>query len=404
MSVKIEPIFLHEITQFKTNQERWNPYPWFKEMRENTPIYYDNNQDVWNVFRYDDVKRVISDHKLFSNKRSRSFVPIPNLTDNKSNVNFSDPPIHTHRRTFLNKAFTPKTLNAWEPRIQAIANEVIEQIGDRKQIDFLQDFAILIPNLVIADLLGVPSKDRSLFKEWSNIIFLPKEQQEGLKQKKMQAFKEFYEYLIPIVQEKRKNPSHDIISDLIKAESKEERLTDQEVIASAINILGGGYKVKTILLANSIYCFLKDKPGTYQELHKHPHLIPQAIEEVFRYRFPGVLERQILQDTNVLGHEMKKGQIVVAWTSSANRDESHFPEADEFNIHRLGNQKHLAFGAGRHFCPGTALSRMEAKIALTTFIQHFSNISLSPDFNVTDHLVVSNTGASLKSLPLRIGK
>lgn len=398
-------IFLPEISGLKAKQAQWEPFVWYKEMRENSPVFYDARQNVWNVFLYDDVKRVLVDYRLFSNKKERSFIPVPR-DDNRTNINFCDPPEHRTRRGLLAQAFTPRSLKEWEPRIQAIADELIAEIEGQTAVDIVQKLAIPLPVTVIAELLGVPSNDRKLIKSWSDILFYPytKETYGDIAAQKAQALKEFSDYLYPIVQEKRKHPTDDIISDLTKATLDGEQLTVAEVVRFSIGLLGAGNETTTMLISNIFYSMLFDQPGIYREIRSDLSLVPNLIEEVLRYRFPAAIDRKVAQDTTAFGHQLKKGQIIVAWTGSANRDESRFDRAEDFDIHRPNNQQHLAFGAGPHLCLGAPLARMEAKIALTTFAKQFADIHPSEGFKVTEHLIDSAVGQSLKSLPIRLEK
>jgi cytochrome P450 len=398
-----QTILLHEISKLKSKQSQWEPFVWYKEMREKSPVYYDAKQDVWNVFSYEHVKRVLFDHQLFSNKKERSLIPTPRF-DNRSNVNFVDPPEHRSRRALLAKAFAPRALEEWEPRIQAIVDELITDIEGLTTADVVQKLAIPLPVTVIADLLGVPSKDRAIIKSWSDILFLPYAQEtyDDLAARKAQVMKEFHEYLYPIVLEKRKHPADDILSDLTKAELDGERLTDEEVVMSGIGLLGAGNETTTTLISNMFYSMCFDKPGVYQELRADLSLVPQLVEETLRYRFPASIDRKVAQDTDVFGHEMKQGQMVVAWIGAGNRDEAHFAHAEEFDIHRPNNQQHLTFGSGPHFCLGAPLARMEARIALASFVKRFADIQPVEGFDINDHLTDSAVGQSLKSLPIRL--
>ncbi|SEM96809.1 cytochrome P450 [Lihuaxuella thermophila] len=405
MSSMNQTILLHEISKLKSKQAQWEPFAWYKEMRENSPVFYDDEQDAWNVFLYDHVKRVLFDHQLFSNKKERSLIPVPRV-DNRSNVNFCDPPEHRKRRAILAHAFTPRSLEEWKPRIQAIVDELISDIDSETTVDIVQKLAVSLPVTVIAELLGVPSKDREQIKYWSDILFYPyaKETYDDIAEQKERAMKEFYEYLYPIVLEKRKHPQDDILSDLTKAELEGERLTDEEVVRSGIGLLGAGNETTTMLISNMFYSMLFDQPGIYQELRTDLTSVPKLVEEVLRFRFPVAMDRKVAQDTTVFGHKMKKGQMVIAWVGAANRDESQFAHAEDFDIHRRNNQQHLTFGSGPHFCLGAPLARMEANIALTAFVKRFADIQPVEGFEVTGHLTDSATGQSLKSLPIRLEK
>ena len=350
-------------------------------------------------FLYDDVNRVLSDYRLFSSRRERRQFAIPPL-ETRININSTDPPEHRNVRSIVSKAFTPRSLEQWKPRIQAIANELVQHIRKYSEVNIVEEFAVALPVTVISDLLGVPTTDRKKIKEWSDILFMPysKEKFNDLDVEKGIALNEFKTYLLPIVQEKRYHLTDDIISDLIRAEYEGERLTDEEIVTFSLGLLAAGNETTTNLIINSFYCFLVDSPGIYEELRKEPTLISKAIEEVLRYRFPITLARRITADTNIFGPFMKKDQMIVAWVSAANLDEKKFLQASKFNLHRIGNEKHLTFGKGPHFCLGAPLARLEAEIALTTFINAFEKIELSPSFNL-EKCILENE-QTLKYLPI----
>ncbi|WP_259417666.1 cytochrome P450 [Bacillus toyonensis] len=394
-------ILVHEISKLKTKEELWNPYGWYQFMRDNHPVHYDEEQDVWNVFLYEDVNRVLSDYRLFSSRRERRQFAIPPL-ETRININSTDPPEHRNVRSIVSKAFTPRSLEQWKPRIQAIADELVKNIKKYNEVNIVNQFAAPLPVTVISDLLGVPTTDRKQIKEWSDILFMPysKEKFNDLDAEKGIALNEFKAYLLPIVQEKRYHLTDDIISDLIRAEYEGERLTDEEIVTFSLGLLAAGNETTTNLIINSFYCFLVDSPGIYQELREEPKLVAKAIEEVLRYRFPVTLARRITEDTNIFGPLMKKDQMIVAWVSAANLDENKFSHASKYNLHRIGNEKHLTFGKGPHFCLGAPLARLEAEIALSTFINAFEKIELSPSFNL-ERCILKNE-QTLKYLPIRL--
>ncbi|WP_375790248.1 cytochrome P450 [Paenibacillus agricola] len=406
MEAMKQAILTHEIPGFKTKEEFWNPYHWYKEMRDNHPVYYHEGQQVWNVFTYENVKRVLSDYQLFSSKSERTQIAALSQDSgelDRTTVIFSDPPEHRKRRSLLSAAFTPRHLKNWEPRINTIVNELIQDMDQMSEIDIVGSFAIPLPITIIAELLGVPAVDRKLFKQWVDIIFLPfssgnlAEQNE----KKAKAALEFSEYLHPVIKGKRENPGDDIISDLINVEVDEDRLTDDEIIKMTRGLLGAGLETTSHLIANCFYSFLYDKPGIYQTLREDIDLVPKAIEEVLRYRFNIMkLERTIKEDTDLFGPKMKKGEMIIAWTSAANLDEAVFPHPEQFDIFRPNNREHLTFGNGPHFCLGAPLARLEVEIALKAFIKHYPNIQSVPSFDFVDHLSFSAFGQSLNYLPI----
>ncbi|WP_230161853.1 cytochrome P450 [Peribacillus simplex] len=404
-----EIIAVKEITKFKTRTEEFSPYAWCKQMLENDPVSYHEETDTWNVFKYEDVKRVLSDYKHFSSVRKRTTISVGTDSDEgsvpeKIQITEADPPEHRKRRSLLAAAFTPRSLQNWEPRIQEIADELIGEMDEETEIDIVQSLASPLPIIVMSDLMGVPSKDRLLFKKWVDILFLPfdKEKQEEVNELKQVAAKEYYQYLYPIVVQKRLNPADDIISDLLKSEVDGEMFTDDEVVRTTMLILGAGVETTSHLLANSFYSLLYDDKEVYQELHENLDLVPQAVEEMLRFRFNLIkLDRTVKEDNDLLGVELKEGDSVVVWMSAANLDEEMFEDAFTLNIHRPNNKKHLTFGNGPHFCLGAPLARLEAKIALTTFLKKFKHIEAVPSFQLEENLTDSATGQTLTSLPLK---
>ncbi|MFC4075986.1 cytochrome P450 [Salinithrix halophila] len=390
MSVK-DPIFIEEVTGLKTKREKFDPYSWYQEMRERNPVYYDPKQQVWNVFLYDDVNRVLSDYHLFTSQKSRVPSGFPRISSASERVrmNEMDPPQQVKIRSLVSKAFTPRALRDWEPRIQTVTEFLLDQLDEQGPMDILEDLAIPLPVTVISDLLGIPSADWKRFKNWSDILFTPgsRETYADLEEKKAQARRELGEYLYPVVQEKRENPQNDIISSLTQAEFEGDKLSDLEIIHFTIGLLAAGNETTTTLIANAFYCFLRDTPGIYQQLRANPEWIPKAIEEVLRYRSPAqIMTRRVKKDTDVFGPVFKEGEHVIAWIGSANWDKKQFSHPEQFDIHRSNNQTHLSFGKGAHFCLGAPLSRLEAKIALTEFVRRYPEISLPRGWELEDCL------------------
>lgn len=278
-------------------------------------------------------------------------------------------------------------------------NELVANVAEKRSVDLVKELAVPLPVTVIADLLGVPSKDWRQIKNWSDILFMPHDFQriEEMQAAKARASKEFVEYLLPIVGQKRTQLQDDIISDLILAEYEGASFTDAEVAQTAMGLLGAGNETTTTLLTNMFYSLAKDQPGAYGQLREDRSLVPQAVEETLRYRFAASLDRRIGEDTDVFGPKMKKDQLIIAWVSSANRDENRFPDGESFDVRRK-DIKHLTFGSGQHFCLGAPLARMEAVKALETFVERFSDYSIPDDFRPQDHLPPNNH--NLNSLPV----
>ncbi|WP_025850047.1 cytochrome P450 [Paenibacillus ehimensis] len=402
MEVAEKIVYPDEITGFSAKEQRFEPYSWYREMRRSHPVYFDPKQKVWNVFLYRDVERVLSDYQLFSSKNDRRLSSFPVIGEEEKSLTSMDPPLHSKRRGLVAKAFTPKSLKTWEPRIAAVAQYCLDQIREQDTIDLAYDLAIPLPVTVIAELLGVPASDWKQFKLWSDAIITPgsRDTYDESVRARAQALKEMADYLRPIIREKRSRPTDDIISDLTIAELEGERLSDEEIIHFGIGLLFAGNETTTRLISNAFYCFLVDQPSVYPLLRSELSLVPKAVEEVLRYRSPAqFMMRRVAQETNVFGAEMKEGESVIAWIGSANRDEGHFVQAEQFDLNRPNNQQHLSFGKGTHFCLGAPLARMEASIGLTEFMKRYSGLTLPEHWSLSENL--GQTGYLFK-FPVRV--
>ncbi|SFB15837.1 hypothetical protein SAMN04488072_108121 [Lentibacillus halodurans] len=404
-----EIISLQEVKNFQTRSEEFFPLNWYKEMLNDTPVYFDEKTNTWNVFKYKDVKQILTNHEIFSVEGPRTSISVGANNEEGTipdNTNIMvDPPEHQKRRSLLSAAFTPRSLKNWQPRIQQIATELIDDIQKNSTVDIVQALAGPLPSMVITALFGVPVEDRSQFKHWVDILFQPydKENQEEIERRKQEAAKEYYQYLYPIVVEKRSHPSEDILSDLIKAEVDGEKFTDDEIVRVSMFLLGAGVETTSHALANTFYSLLYDDQSLYQELRNDSDLVPKAVEEMLRYRFQiAKRDRTVKQDNDLLGPKMKKGDAVIAWMSAANMDEEMFEDPFSLNIYRSNNKKHLTFGKGQHFCLGAPLARLEITLALKTFLQNFSRIDPVESFELENSLTDSAPGQSLTHLPMKV--
>lgn len=402
-----EVIPVSEITGFKTKADEFNPYSWYKEKLQHEPISYHAETNTWSVFRYEDVRRVLSDHEYFSSVRTRTIIDVGTNTKEghiaeKFNLSV-DPPEHRKRRALLASAFTPRSLNLWEPRIHGIVEELIRGIPEKEPVDIVSSLTSPLPTIVMSELLGVPSEHRSLFKEWVDILFMPtnKQNKDGINELKSKAAREYYSFLYPLVLDKRAHLQEDIISDLIRVEADGERFTDDEIVRTTMFLLAAGIETTSHLMANTFYAFLYDDDTVYRELRQDAGLIPNTVEEMLRYRFHiSKMDRTVKEDNTLLGVELKKGDVVIAWMSAANHDEAMFENPYKLDIHRENSRKHLTFGSGPHFCLGASLARLEAAIMLEQFVKRFGQIEPVAGFRLEDYLQPSAAGQSLTSLPL----
>jgi cytochrome P450 len=360
-----------------------NPFPWHSKMRRESPIFYDSEQESWMVFCYEDVKHVFANWQMFSSK-----IPHPPEQMNfTQSMNYTDPPKHQTLRSLVAKVFTVRRVEELAPRIQQISHELIDRVQSCDHMDFVHDFAIPLPVILIAEILGVPIEDRENFKQWSDGIVV-------LDPSALEAMATYFRHLI---KQRRKAPGKDLISDLIAVQEAGKTLSAQELLDFCIVLLVAGNETTTNLLGNAILCF-EEYPEALVRLKQEPALLPLAIEEVLRYRSPvQAMERFTKVETKIGGQMIPAGQRVTVWIGAANRDEAQFECAEEFIIDRNPNP-HLSFGHGIHFCLGAALARLEGEIALKTVLERLPNLRIAP--NVVLDFIPSIAVHGVTSLPV----
>ncbi|MHA2959086.1 cytochrome P450 [Priestia megaterium] len=384
MKTERENGIVRQVNTIQTKEERFNPFSWYEEMRNSAPVRWDEERQVWDVFHYDGVKEVLEQKNIFSSDRR----PPQNQRQTAlgtSLINI-DPPKHAEMRALVNKAFTPKAMKAWEPKIARITAELLQEVEHLEDIDIVEHLSYPLPVMVIADILGVPIEDQRQFKDWSDIIVAgpsnnERETLEKLQQEKMKANDELETYFYRIIEEKRTRPGDDIISVLLQAKEEGKQLTDEEIVGFSILLLIAGNETTTNLISNTIYCLMEDK-ASFERLKREKELLPSAIEEALRYRSPvQALHRIVKEDVTLAGQKLKAGEHVVPWMGSAHRDAQYFEDPDVFKIDRKPNV-HMAFGRGIHFCLGAPLARIEAKIMLAELIDRYPQMDWSPAFEL----------------------
>ncbi|WP_139491969.1 cytochrome P450 [Brevibacillus dissolubilis] len=360
---------------FQTKEEIWEGrFDYFKKMRAESPVRYDENGQLWDIFLYEDIVDILKNPKVFSSERKNKNIPTT------QSIIALDPPRHSQMRSLVNQAFTPRTIQSWAPRIQYHIDQLLDKVKDENEFDIVNTIAFPLPLTIIGTIIGVPNSDMDKFREWTiSVITGPannsKEAIEESTKRVYEGFKNLADYFLQIIEQKRKDPQDDIISVLIGVEQDGVKLTDKELVGFSINLLIAGHETTTNLITNAMYCFL-EHPSVFNEIKQDPALLSKAIEEVLRYRSPvHAMPRIVKEDIEIRGQQLKAGDEVVLWIGSANRDENQFDRADQFDLHRTSNQ-HIAFGSGIHFCLGAPLSRLEATLALTEIVKRFPNMKL----------------------------
>ncbi|MBM4385674.1 MAG: cytochrome P450 [Deltaproteobacteria bacterium] len=379
-----------------------DPHPHFRWLRENAPVYWDATADggLWGVACYDDVMAVSRDHETFcSGKSSRperdSWIP--------SMINLDDP-LHKRRRNLVNRGFTPKRVEAHEPMLRALTNELLDKVEPAGRCDFVLDVARWIPMVVIGDMLGVAPEDREQLLVWSDEMLgggesqkIADDEQRRLRQR--EVVNGYFAYAAASLAERRVRPRDDLMSILAHAEVEGDRLTDEEILQESLLILIGGDETTRHVMTGGLFELLR-RPAQQKLLAENAALIPSAVEEMLRWVSPiQNMNRTATRDTELRGQKIRAGDRLLLLYPSANRDAAAFERADELDVTRYPN-RHVAFGGfGTHHCLGASLARLELRVLLEELLRRFPNIALDEG---ELHVRPSNFIVGLESMPVRL--
>ena len=372
---------------FPTPEQRLSPFKFYSAMRHLNPVVYDEANNVWGVFRYGDVQSILGDYVTFSsanNTFSRSLRP---------GLLQSDPPYHRILRGVIASAFTPMIVAKLEPHIHKIANETLDGIIEKGRMDLIDDFAYPLPVTIIAELLGVPIKDRELFHKWADMlhyalnseVLRSSTERTGISNERdptkniARIQEEMDAYFNAIIEKRTQTPLEDLISNLIRAQADGRHLSREEILTFCRVLLVAGHVTTFNLIGNTILSLLQN-PQEFELLQENHSLIGSAIEETLRYRSPvQAVNRIVTKDVKLGGQQIQSGQRIIAWIGSANHDESIFPDPERFDISRSGRQPNLGFGHGIHFCLGAPLARLEGQVVLRIILQRLQGLTLDGD-------------------------
>ena len=358
-----------------------NPYPLYAALRERDPVHRSRLMHAWVFTRHADVDAILRDHRRFSNDPRKG-----NLTrqqrvqlppDDGLSMLFLDPPDHKRLRGLVNKAFTPRAVNALEPHIRSLLGELLDDIDDPTGFDLMEAVAQPLPVTVIAEMLGVPPKDRAQFKIWSEQrarLLEPTidDRDRAVAEATSEAFDGYFR---PIIKECRVAPQDNIVSALVRAEEEGNQLTERETLNMLRLLLIAGNETTTNMIGNSMLALLRH-PDQLQQLRENPSLVPAAVEELLRFDAPVQMSmRRVLKDCEVTGFPLRERENIVVLLGAANRDPDVFENPDRLDFER-GEGNHLAFGRGIHHCLGAPLARLEGRIVLETLLERFPQINL----------------------------
>jgi len=359
-----------------------DPYPTYKNLRRETPIFFHPDLALWFFCEYEDVQAILRDRR-FGRALPEPVTPqnpTPFEGMHANSLMEMEPPGHTRLRGLVNKVFTPARVEGLRSKIQQVADDLIDSILPRGEMDLLKDFAEPLPVTVIAELLGIPKMDRWRLRPWSqNIVTMYELAPTGeAGARANQAVREFSNYLTGLADERRRQPGEDLFSALVRVRDAGEALNDAELIATAILLLNAGHEATVNAIANGMLALFRH-PTAQEALRNHPAEIKPAVEEMLRYDTPlQLFKRWVREDLNYKGLTFEKGTQVALLYGSANRDPRRFEQPDEFVITRRDNP-HLTFGAGTHYCLGAPLARLEMQVAVSSLLSRLPDLRLADE-------------------------
>jgi cytochrome P450 len=361
----------------------------YARMREESPVHrqpgLDGETPIWFVTRYDDVVALLTDNERFVLDPKFALTPAELeahvaevAADERASENLlaRDGEDHRRLRRLVTRAFTPRIVEQLRPRIQQIADDLIDVIEARGSMELVDDFAFPLPITVIAELLGIPVEDRERFRVWSTNVVMPAFTPEELELARSRA-DEFIAYLEDLFARRRGDPADDLVSALLQAEDGGDTLSENELYSMVVLLIVAGHETTVSLITTAVHTLLT-YPGQLAALQADPALMASAVEELVRFDSPveRTITRWVAADTELRGQPLRRGDLVIAVVGSANRDAERFADPDTLDLARADN-KHVGFGRGPHYCLGAPLARLETEIALETLFRRLPNLRLA---------------------------
>jgi cytochrome P450 len=381
-----------------------NPYPLYHAIRAYSPVYFDPKLERWLITGYDEVASVLSDHR-FSSQAAAQLMRPGQYADSPvgrymtRSIIRSDPPVHTRLRSLVNRAFTPHVVEPLRPRIQRLTDDSLDRVQASGRMCVRADLAFPLPIAVITALLGADLAMAEQLRSWTadlnTLLTTPSPTTQAVEAAN-RSVTERDAYIARLVAERRERPTNDLITGLATVKENGDHFSDDDICAICGVLMSAGHETTTNLICNGLLALLRN-PDQMSLLRADPALIGTAVEEFLRYDSPVQWNgRLALEDVEISGVAVRRGDLVSIGHGAANRDPRQFTDPDALNIKRTPN-RHLAFGHGIHFCVGAALARLEGPIAIQTVLRRMPGLRLA----ATD--VTWNPGfllRSVKSLPV----
>ncbi|MBX7453960.1 cytochrome P450 [Mycolicibacterium sp. 3033] len=378
-----------------------DPYPAYRELREHTPIVWNEATEFWALLKYEDVRQVSGRPMLFSSAKG-IIIPDPERGEmvQEGNLIFTDPPRHRQLRKLINSGFTRRQVALLEPKVRDIVKGILDDVDPSREYEFAEEIAAPLPTRMIADMLGAPPEDWEQFRVWSDAAVGGDDP--DIQMEPLAAMAELYEYFMALITARRSgkvSDDGDLLSILAAAEVDGERLTDEDLLNFSFLLLVAGNETTRNLIALGTLALL-EHPDQYALLRSDPSLLPCAVEEMLRFTSPVThMARCATEDVEIRGQQIRAGEKVVMLYGSANRDEDVFGAGSEtFDITRNPNP-HIAFGAGEHACLGAQLARMEARVMFEVLLGAYPTMELTGDVSRLRATMVPG----VKRMPVRMG-
>ena len=358
-----------------------DPYPAYRELRNSTPVVWNDVTNFWALLKYEDVRYVSGHPNTFSSVHGIT-IPDPSQPEpvQEGNLIFTDPPRHRQLRKLINSGFTRRQVTLLEPKVREIVKGILDDVDPAREYEFAEEIAAPLPTRLIAELLGAPPEDWEQFRAWSDAAVGTADP--DIELDNMVALGELYEYFTKLIDVRRSGEvagQDDLLSILAAAEVDGEQLTDADLLNFSFLLLVAGNETTRNLIALGTLALL-DHPDQMALLRSKPELLPLAVEEMLRYTSPVThMARQATEEVEIRGQKIRAGDKVVMLYGAANRDEEIFgPTSEEFDITRNPNP-HIAFGAGEHACLGAQLARLEARVMFEVLLGAYPTIELTGD-------------------------
>jgi cytochrome P450 len=382
--------------------QRVAPYEAWRRLRDEAPVYHNERFGFWALSRFSDVLAASLDTETFSSARGITLDTIGDPAPFPIMI-MMDPPLHDAYRKVVNRAYTPRRIAALEARISELCAEYLDPFVGEEGFDFVQDFGMRLPVMVISSLLGFPEEDHDQLREWSDVSLHREEGKEGVTPEAQEAMNLTIGYYISQIEQRRLQPRDDMITalteaDLTSPDGESRKLDDLEVMGMLALISNAGNETVARMLGWAALV-LDEYPDARREMAQDPDFIPAGVEELLRYEAPSPIQgRYVTRDIEMHGTILPEGAKLALLTGSAGRDERKYPDPDTYDIHRPID-RHVTLGYGAHYCLGAALARMEGKVALTEVLRRFPAWEVDRDA-VT--YVATNTVRGPSSVPVSL--